>query len=455
MSIVPRAPLLIWVALLGFPLAGLVAVSPESVLLVVIVTMIALMICAVDAALALDRLTAIQVALPPLVRLVKGKRGSFPLTIRDQGKDRRRIRVAWSFPPGVTGEHDEIVAPSPDPNSLLQLKIECHPLRRGCHWLAGTAVAAPSRLRLWEARDFRTDRCELRVYPDLSKERRKLAMLFLNRGAFGMHVRRQMGKGREFEKLREYLPGDSVEDIHWKATAKRSHPVTKVFQIERTQEVYVILDASRLSARLAPTAAGVAAVDPQSEVPATLLERYVTGALTLGSAAQQQGDHFGLLLYSDRVQSFLRAKNGPNHFSQCRDALFAAEPRAVAPDLDELSAFIQSRLRRRALLVFFTSLDDPVLAEQFLAGLNLIARRHLVVVLMVQPASAQPLFADERVEQREQICEKLGGHLLWNDLQEIELKLQRRGIRFSLVPDERLVTTAVRQYLAVKGDQTL
>jgi len=55
------------------------------------------------------------------------------------------------------------------------------------------------------------------------------------------------GKGRDFEKLREYIPGDSLDDIHWKATAKRGHPVTKVFQIERTQEVYVILDASRLS----------------------------------------------------------------------------------------------------------------------------------------------------------------------------------------------------------------
>ena len=90
---------------------------------------------------------------------------------------------------------------------------------------------------------------EIRVYPNLFTERRNLAALFLHRGAFGLHAQRQVGKGREFEKLREYMPGDSFDEIHWKATAKRGRPITKVFQIERTQEVYVVIDASRLSAR--------------------------------------------------------------------------------------------------------------------------------------------------------------------------------------------------------------
>ena len=72
----------------------------------------------------------------------------------------------------------------------------------------------------------------------------------MNRGAFGVHAQRQVGQGREFEKLREYAPGDSYIDIHWKATAKRGRPVTKLYQVERTQEVYVIIDASRLATAL-------------------------------------------------------------------------------------------------------------------------------------------------------------------------------------------------------------
>src|SRR5258708_1628120 len=71
----------------------------------------------------------------------------------------------------------------------------------------------------------------------------------LRRGSEGMRALRQIGRGREFEKLREYVPGDGFDEIHWKATARHGHPITKVFQVERTQEVYVVIDSSRLAGR--------------------------------------------------------------------------------------------------------------------------------------------------------------------------------------------------------------
>src|SRR5690606_8645271 len=100
---------------------------------------------------------------------------------------------------------------------------------------------------LWAVRGSSACEIELRVYPDLSKERKTVAAFFLNRGMFGLHAHRMVGRGREFERLREYMPGDSYDEIHWKATARRGTPITKVFQVERTQEVYVVIDASRLT----------------------------------------------------------------------------------------------------------------------------------------------------------------------------------------------------------------
>src|SRR6185312_13308872 len=193
---------------------------------------------------------------------------------------------------------------------------------------------------------------EIRVYPNLLGERKNLAALFLNRGAFGLHAQRQVGKGRDFEKLREYVPGDGYDEIHWKATARRGKPITKVFQIEKTQEVYVIVDASRLSARKP---------DENAETN-SVLERFVTAALVLGLAAEQQGDLFGLLTFTDKVETFVRAKNGDAHYNTCRDALYTLEPKIVTPDFDELCTFLRLRLRRRALLVFLTALDDPAVA---------------------------------------------------------------------------------------------
>ncbi|MDB6111453.1 MAG: hypothetical protein JWR69_3203, partial [Pedosphaera sp.] len=294
----------------------------------------------------------------------------------------------------------------------------------------------------------------------LLSERKNLAALFLNRGTFGLHAQRQVGKGRDFEKLREYQPGDGYDEVHWKATAKRGRPVTKIFQIERTQEVYVIIDASRLSARTQILPGQIPASSrPGIQTPpageTTILERFVTAALVLGLAAEQQGDLFGLLTFSDKVGSFVRARNGSAHYNACRDSLYTLQPQVVTPDFDELCTFIRLRLRRRALLVFLTALDDPLLAASFAKNMELICRQHLVLVNMVQPPGIVPMFSRPDVASHNDLFRHLGGHMLWHDLRELEKVLKRRGVRFSLLENEKLSAQLVSQYLSVKQRQLL
>jgi uncharacterized protein (DUF58 family) len=344
----------------------------------------------------------------------------------------------------------------------------CTPVKRGSYRLQKIHLEEPSLLGFWAARGSLPIDCELRVYPNLLTERKSLAALFLRRGTFGLHAQRQLGKGRDFEKLREYVPGDSYEDIHWKATARRGHPITKVFQIERTQEVYVVVDASRLSARKESAGQRLSSIavergstidpDPQATdtvVTETALERFVTAALVLGLAAEQQGDLFGLMTFSDQVGTFLRARNGRAHYNACRDALYTLEPQPVTPDFDEIATFIRLRLRRRALLVFLTALDDPVLAESFVRNLDLLCRQHLVLVNMLKPAGAEPLFTSPDVASIDDLYRHLGGHLQWHNLRELEKVLQRRGVQFSLLDNERSSAQLVAEYLNVKRRQLL
>src|SRR5204862_3712820 len=137
------------------------------------------------------------------------------------------------------------------------------------------------------------------------------SMIFLHRRAFGIHAQRQVGKGRDFEKLRDYMHGDPLEDVHWKATAKRGRPVTKVFQIERTQEVYVVVDCSRLSGRVSSDPSEAALIEERNSaiksVATTVLDRFLTTTLLLALATEQQGDHFGLVTFSDRVHTVIHA----------------------------------------------------------------------------------------------------------------------------------------------------
>jgi uncharacterized protein (DUF58 family) len=131
------------------------------------------------------------------------------------------------------------------------------------------------------------------------------------------------------------------------------------------------------------------------------------------------------------------------------------EPKIAAPDFDELCTFIRLRLRRRALLVFLTALDDPALAESFVRNLDLIRRQHLVLVNMLQMPGVKPLFTDPDVAVLDDMYGRLGGHLQWQKLRELQKVLQRRGIQFSLLNNERLSAELVSQYLSVKQRQLL
>ena len=231
--------------------------------------------------------------------------------------------------------------------------------------------------------------------------------------------------------------------------------MTKVFQVERTQEVYVVLDASRLSGRVMPAVTERRKPTADAADPPTLTERYVAAALGLGVATEQQGDLFGLVAFSDRVTRFLRAGHGKVHFNRCLESLYTLQPEAVAPDFNDLFAFIATHLRRRALIVFLTSLDDPVLAESFAIHVEMIRRRHVVLVNMIRPPGAQPLFSDPAVDGIADLRRALAGHETWRHLRETQHKLQRRGVRLTAVETERLSLQMMTQYLEIKQRQML
>jgi len=486
--IVPSSRLLLWVAVVVVPCAMLLPMESGAVVPGGLCIGAFALVTVVDALRGRARLPGIFVELPEIVRVAKGRAAEITVRIRNETARSLRVRLALAFPREIESGAQDIAAVLPEGSTDSALNWPCTPRRRGSYLLTRAHMELPSPLGLWAVRTVVRVRSEIRVYPDLRSERRELAALFLNRGVLGIHVQRQVGKGREFEKLREYIPGDSSEDIHWKATAKRGHPVTKVFQVERTQEIYVVIDSSRLSARPVVSrfefeVSGLNGADDlcgsepreskrrarhpeqQMEGPkpetrnqkpeTTTLERFVTAALTLGLAAEQQGDLFGLVTFSDKVQHFIRAKNGSEHYGVCRDAIYGLHPRVVTPDFEELGMFLRLRLRKRALLVFLTALDDPVLAESFVRAAESLARQHLLLVNMLSPLGARPVFADADVSSVDQVYERLGGHLLWHDLKQLGQTLHRRGVRFSLLENERLSAELISQYLSVKQRQLL
>jgi uncharacterized protein (DUF58 family) len=462
---VPQPRLILVAGLVLVPFGALLGAAPPVSTIAAGVIGLFVLGAIVDALRARSRVTGLRVILPPLVRGQKDQPAKIEVTLDRDAEGEADVRLAFAIPDelGASREFERVRLSGSSGRFTVPWALL--PQKRGSFRIQRAFLEYSSPFQFWAVRTSCDVDCEVRIYPDLQQDRKTVSALFLRRNDAGAHSQNFSGQGRDFDKLRPYHPGDSLSAIHWKATAKRRALVSKVFEIERTHEVYVLVDASRLSGRQLPSGTNLPASDPavaadefsgpeDSEVaanPRTVLERYVAAALILGRAAELQGDRFGLLTFSDRVLSFVRARSGQAHFDAVRERLYDLQPQIVSPDFEELFSFVRLRLRKRALLIVLTNLDDPVLAESFVKASDLVSRQHLLLVNMIKRPGVHPLFEKpERVQQAGDLYRELAGHLAWRRLRELEKVLKRRGVRFSLTEEETLVSALIKQHAEVR-----
>lgn len=456
-ALVP-SPRLLWLAgLVGLPAATLIGAAPQWAAGSSVVLLVLAVAASADAWIGWPRLSGVVVDAPPVVHGARGREVELVIGVHGQSAT---VMVGLSLPDSVRCARPVVRLEAPGDSARWNLLV----LKRGRHRFEALYLEVCTPLGLWHRRRAVALGTELHVYPDLRRDRAGVAAVFLNRGGPGRHARPQVGKGREFDHLRDYTAGDDFGDIHWKSTARRGFPVTKMFQMERTREVYAVIDHSRLSARpiqAVEIPGAVSAADEASpmagghQVVVTRIERLLESALALGLAAERQHDVFGLVTFADQVTHFVRSGAGRAHFGVCRNALLSLEPRLVAPDFEELFVVLRRQLTRRSLIVVFTDLSDPLQAESFVQDVRLISRQHVVIVCMIRPERAAPLFSRATVESIDDLFAELGGHYAWHDLQEVAAVLARQGVPLAISDSAALSVEAVSRYMEVKSRQLL
>ncbi len=442
---VPSTKLIRWVAWAGVPLALIAAAAPNSGNALAAIAATAVALVALDAARAAPRARGAAVSVASPVRVVVGEPSEVPIQWSAPNAD-PPVWLAPDWPPELGAA--EPPRPALEPGRQGICRWPCRPRTRGRYALRLAALIARSPWGLWEVRRRIPLNTEIFVLPNLREERRRVAAQFLSRGGIGLRRRRPVGKGREFEKLREYVPGDDYGDIHWKATARRRHPVTKLYQIERTQEVIVAVDASRLAGRPAPRRRG-------EVTPPILLDRFISAALLLVAAARDRGDRVGLLVFDRAVRRFLPPGHGAPHLHHCRDALLGASPAPGSPDYGEMFAFLRTRLHKRALIVVLAALDDAAAAARFATAAAAAARQHLLLALSIRPPEARPVLSGPPPASLADAYAALSGHERWRRLEELRRALRRIGVVFEAVDDERLSAAAISRYVEARERQRL
>ena len=431
--IAPSQRMLLLSAIVVVPLATAAGFVPGMFLPCALTLGLWVLVALVDAVRGQERLASLSASTPAIVRFTKDVPAQLPVTIANKLAESVTLRMNVETPADVVSASitEEVVAPA----GVSRVDWACTGVARGDHAVEQVHLEALSPFGLWQTRTRCEVQCSVRVYPNLRD--RATAALFQRTGSAGIRLRQQIGKGREFDNLRQYLPGDGFEDIDWKATARRRYPVVKLYRVEHAQEVYAIVDSSRLSGR------------PE------ILESFVNAALHLALVAETQSDRFGLVTFSDRTHKFVRARNGMDHFRLCREAIYNLHASRVSPDFREVFTTLQVNLRKRALLVFFTSLDDALLAEQFEREIAILARRHVVLVNTPEPPGLKPLFTDASSADLDALYAGLAGQTVTNRLRQLALTLRSRGVRLSVVDPRRIKSQVTAEYLEVKRRQLL
>ena len=216
----------------------------------------------------------------------------------------------------------------------------------------------------------------IRALPPFTSRKHLPSRLATLRQLDGRSAVRVRGQGTEFDSLRDYVVGDDVRSIDWRATARRSSVVVRTWQPERDRRVILVLDTSRLSA---------GRVDDAPRLDASM-----DAALLLAALASRAGDRVDLLA-GDRV---VRAKvSGASRTELLADlvtAMAPLEPALLEADWSALAGAVSSMSRRRSLLVLLTTLEPAAVEESLLPTLATLTRHHRVVLASVaDPALAR------------------------------------------------------------------
>ena len=370
--------------------------------------------------------------------LALGASGTVGLALRSDAGRALRVVVRQSWPALVEPAASELEGVV-RPGELLRLELPVRAARRGREPLPAPAVAVTG-YGLVERRLRPALAAELSVVPDLRAVGRLHARLnqFALRG-LGSRLSARLGKGREFDRLREYVSGDEFRDVAWKASARHGKLITREFRLDRSQDVLVCLDCGH---RMAAPVAGL-----------TRLDHAVDAALLLAYGCNRMEDRVGLVTFAASVTAGPRPGRGAAHLRRLTAFASAAHAGFVHSDYPALAAELRRGLRHRTLLVLFTALSelDP---EPLLRAARALSPPHLLLVVVLHDpdleAAARTLPSDKR-----ELCRALVAQDLWSAREQAVRELRRLGALVVLSTPRDAGIDAMNAYIDVKRRQLL
>ncbi|MDT5139643.1 MAG: hypothetical protein QOD58_3905 [Mycobacterium sp.] len=369
------------------------------------------------------------------------------LLIHNDGRRRFHGQVRDAWPPSARAEprtHRLVIAAG----QRQHVDTKLRPVRRGDQRAAVITARSIGPLGMAGRQSSQSVPGQVRVLPPFLSRKHLPSRLAKLREIDGLLPTLIRGQGTEFDSLREYVAGDDVRSIDWRASARRTDVMVRTWRPERDRRVVIVLDTGR-------TAAGRVGVDPTAADPAgwPRLDWAMDAALLLAALASRAGDHVDFLAHDRVSRAAVFGASRTELLAQLVNAMAPLQPALIESDWRAMIATILRRTRRRSLVVLLTDLNATALDEGLLPMLPQLSAKHHVLVAAV---------ADPRVEQlaagrsdAAAVYDAAAAERARNERRAIASRLRRGGVEVVDAPPTEIAPGLADRYLAMKASGQL
>ncbi len=318
-----------------------------------------------------------------------------------------------------------------------RLRYELRPVERGEYTFGRINAFLSSPLGLVQRRYIIEQEMSVPVYPSVL-QMKQFGLHAFDRVTHhkGIKKIRRIGHSYEFEQIKNYVRGDDYRSINWKASSRRATLMVNQYEDERAQQVYNIIDKSR-AMRM-----------PFEGL--SLMDYAINTSLVISNIALQKHDRAGLITFSDKIGTTIRADSKPTQLNRILAALYKEEERPMEANYELLYYAGRKLINGRSLMLLYTNFESSYALERVLPILRRISTSHLLVVIFFENTEIRD-FIDEPVNTLEDIYQQTVARKFLNEKAQMVQKLRQYGIQAVLTRPESLSINTVNKYLELKS----
>lgn len=367
-------------------------------------------------------------------RLSIGRQNEVFIEVYNNALKPLRMQLRDCFPISIETDVQEFDFKIAD-RSRARLEYFLLPRARGEYEFGDIAIRYRSSLGFfWQQINVPAQK-KIRVYPDL-KALQELSVKLAHSSELGVLKVRKRGQGTDFSSLREYVSGDDIRSMDWKATARRDRPVLRVYEVEKEQTLMVLVDAGRM---MVSDLEGLSRFD-----------HALNAALSLVLTGLMRNDQVGLGIFAEKPILFMPPRRGKTYLTKILEACCDIKPRMVEPDYTGALSFFAGAQKSRSLMVLISDLTDPTGSASLLSGLASLSPRHLPFCVTLRDREVDRI-SEEYSTELQGIMKRAVAHDLIAQRELAFSHLVRRGCLLLDCPPQDLSSKLVDKYLEIKA----